>query len=77
MEQGSKLYRCTIPIPVWIFYLYNAFGEEEEMVKIKGLAFSGVYPLLIQFPFIMDCLVFLSLWINTFISLLQTFVFWE
>lgn len=43
MEQTSKLYRCTIPIPVWILYLYHAFGEEGELVKFRGLLFSGVY----------------------------------
>ena len=29
---------------MWIFYLYHAFGEEGELVKLRGLAFSGVYP---------------------------------
>jgi len=47
MEQASKLYRCTIPIPVWIFYLYHAFGEEGELVKLRGLAFSGIYPFIV------------------------------
>jgi len=43
IEQVSKAYRCTIPVPVWILYLYFGFSEDGELIKIRGLLGCAVY----------------------------------